>query len=804
MLDFFRRYQRYFFFVITVVIIISFSFFGTYSTLGTNSWREQVAFKAVDGKEITRAEVDEMAIFLATDNEDKRLYNGVWGPNFLNDGVIRKDFLETGLAQELVEAYQNEMKDPLNKRLEKEKKFTLYTHPQAPFLSVENAWGYFSPEMNEHFKILQSTHDNVSPKAFDSRVKLFLAEKKFSPAMLRQVLRYQEKQYNWLTPDQELDRINLSLFGYHTLEDWFTPYFTRLVSEFIINTALLAEQQGYEVTKSEAIADLIRNTQISYQQNQNNPSIGVPSPEEYFNEQLRLLNMDQARAIKVWRQVLLFRRYFQDAGHSALVDTLAYQVFNNYSYESVTVDLYRLPAALKFANYDSLQKFEVYLNIIGKGDRKDSLSLPEEFLDVVEVERVYPELVQKRYELEVAQVSQKVLQARIGIKELWSWEVDDKNWEILKVQFPDLALRKAITREERFSVLDDLDKTTRSKVDRFAKEAIVRSHPEWILEGLSKVNSQKMNVGLRTTGGKIPFTGLDKKEKRQEFMQLLDHAILGEAPTGDLKAYTADNQNYYQIKVLNRAPQSEILTFEEANQDGTMDEVRMKALEKYYLAIREQSPSTYQKENQEWKSFKSVREIVAGDYFSKVLITLQPAQKTLLASEKEPANWSKDQAASLRLYSYVQQIKAKLEKDPSLASLYVKNQELEQKPVSLKDQWLLERTNVSLTRQDQKDGINTEEAFILPVTAWSNLSTPVNGDLAFFQVKEKGEDVSKKEVAIAEQTKKAQAILSIDVQKVLMHHILDKIKAKDAISLSYLQVSQETSTDESALANPDF
>lgn len=100
-------------------------------------------------------------------------------------------------------------------------------------------------------------------KLLISRVKLFLAEKKFPSPMLKQVLRYQEKQYNWLSPDQDLDRLDLSLFGYHTIEDWFTPHFTRLVSEFIINASILAEAQGYEVSKAEAMADLIRNTQLS-------------------------------------------------------------------------------------------------------------------------------------------------------------------------------------------------------------------------------------------------------------------------------------------------------------------------------------------------------------------------------------------------------------------------------------------------------------------------------------------------------------------------------------------------------------
>ena len=59
MLDFFRRHQRYFFAVITVVIVISFSFFGTYSTLSNSSFREQIAFTNVDGTDVTRHELDE-------------------------------------------------------------------------------------------------------------------------------------------------------------------------------------------------------------------------------------------------------------------------------------------------------------------------------------------------------------------------------------------------------------------------------------------------------------------------------------------------------------------------------------------------------------------------------------------------------------------------------------------------------------------------------------------------------------------------------------------------------------------------
>jgi GcvH upstream region-like protein len=631
MLDFFRRYQRYFFLVITVVIIISFSFFGTYSTLGSNTWREQIAFKAINGREVTRFDVDEMALFLATDSEDKMLYGGVWGPNFLNDGVIRKDFLETGLAQELALAYADDLQEDIHKRLAKEKKYTLYSHPQAPFLSVENVWSYFAPQMNVDFDALQAAQNGLDPQAFRQRVNLYLAEKQLPASTLRYVLRYQEKQYSWLKPDDRLNQMDLSLFGYHTLEDWFGPHFTRLVSEFIINAAILAENQGYEVSKAEALTDLVRNTRLSYQQNQNNPHLGVTSPEEYLSEQLRRLNMDQARAIKIWRQVLLFRRYFHDAGANALVDALPTQVLHHFAHENASVDLYRLPPSLRLANYDDLQKLETYLYAVTKQDKSDPLALPQQFLALAEIEKKYPELVQKRYELEVAKVSQKALQARIGLRDLWNWEVDDSNWPMLTKQFPTLGIKPGQTREERMEALDALESTARALVDAFAKQAIVKAHPDWIKQALQDAKPEKMVVGLRTQGGKMPFSGLDDKDKRQEFIRLLDVAPIGEnvVPNSPLDDFSADQQMYYRIAVLDRAKSQEILTFAEARSDGTLDEVRDHILEKYYVTIRGKDASLYQNDKKEWKPFKEVRDAVADQFFAKVMVALELIQKKL-------------------------------------------------------------------------------------------------------------------------------------------------------------------------------
>ena len=299
-------------------------------------------------------------------------------------------------------------------------------------------------------------------------------------------------------------------------------------------------------------------------------------------------------------------------------------------------------------------------------NKSDPLALPHEFLAAADVEIAHPELVQKKYELEVAEADQKTLQAKIGLRELWNWEVEDANWKLLIRQFPVLGAKDAKSREERFDALDGLDPTTRSIVNAYAKQAIVKSHPDWIDQALQSAQPEKMVVGLRTQGGTMPFKGVDQKENRQAFIRLLDQAAIGQTPAPDSPLYdfTADNQTFYRITVLSKGSEPEILTFEEAREDGSLDDVLKRQLEKYYVAIREQNPTLYQDDKKEWRPFDSVKELVANQYFEKVTKALEPVQKNLSPDQDKKA-LSKEQAASLRFYTYLNKIKGDVEKNPS-------------------------------------------------------------------------------------------------------------------------------------------
>jgi len=128
----------------------------------------------------------------------------------------------------------------------------------------------------------------------------------------------------------------------------------------------------------------------------------------------------------------------------ALVDALDYQKFDGYAKETVKGELYLLPPSLRLANYQDLQKFEVYLDAVSKRGN-DLLALPTTFLTAQEVEKQNPELVQRRFLLEFSEFDKKFLQAKVSIKDTWKWETEDKNWEILKKQFPEIGIKKGTT-----------------------------------------------------------------------------------------------------------------------------------------------------------------------------------------------------------------------------------------------------------------------------------------------------------------------------------------------------------------------
>jgi len=768
MLEFFRKHQKYIYFIVTVAIVISFSFFGTYGAIEKNPIRDQVVFTAVDGTSIRHNELEEMVVFISTDNQDKLLFRQ-WGPNFLNDGVIQKDLLAVGLAQILASQYPVDLNQDLQSRIDREKNYKLYNHPQAKFITTENAWSYFAPNLKESYNQFLLANSLSDPDAFDARVQLYLSQKEFPASYLSNALNYLERQQNGVRHDANLDRIDLSLFGHHTVVDWFGPHFVRLSAQFIINAAKVAEKKGYYVSKDEALAEILRNAQLSYQQNLQNPRLGVANSTEYYNEQLRLMGMDQNIAVKVWQQVMLFRRLFSDVGNSVLTDALPYQRFSSYAKESLQGTSYALPKELQLNNFRSLQKFETYLNAVSKRSDDETLVLPKALLSVSEVAKRNPQLIQKRYTLEIAEANKDALQAKVSLRDTWNWEVQDKNWETVKTRFPQLALKKGDTQDERFAALDSLEDSVRGQVDRYSREALVQEHPEWLKEALDKARERTLPVGLSSKETNSVFAGL---ENGDELIVKLDNAPLKSDPAAAPLIFTADDRHYYRIFVIDRAPNEEILTFSEASRAGILDDMVDRDLKVHYIKIRDSNTAAYQNADQTWKSLEQVEDQVAENKYAKVLKAIEAdyVKRADSSESDQKSKMSPDALASLRLYAYMNQAKENLQKDAQTTS-----------PVA---QWELVKEEKVLDRTSR--GVD-QEMFALGADKWSKVDTLPNGDLSFFYVKQvggKADDVIN--TALVKKVEAAHQLLSDEAQRHYMGSLLGEIKVKGAISLAYM------------------
>ncbi len=472
MLEFFRRYQRYFFILITVVVIASFTLFGTYQSFSQAEESPDVKIgQKIDGSPLMLSEVQKLSRFLSTDREDSKEGRGL-APNLCNQGVIRYDFIRDGLADLIVAEYFDQLKVGFEERLQKAKRFKPYVHPAADFLSAKNIWDHLAPDLNLELASLQGQAE-ASFAVFSSLERLYQLQSRLQPEMLRQILIYQHRQYPSLPVDQRLSYEDLSLFGFHTASDWFGHHFVDLISEFILNAAAAAEQKGYRVSLQEATGDLIHIFQESSQK-LSRPKSDIPMN---FHSHLASLGLNEKSASELWRKVLLFRRYFQDIGEAAFVDQLPYKDFAKYAKEEAVVQVHSWPVSINSA--EDLAAFQFYIKAVCP---KQKEGLPTAVLSADEVEKKYPQLVQTTYRADVAEVTKKQIALKASLKQVWDWQTSDEQWPLLKKEF---SLSSATNKEERFKILEKLDSLKRSQIDAWSREKIVDQNPSWVQEALA-------------------------------------------------------------------------------------------------------------------------------------------------------------------------------------------------------------------------------------------------------------------------------------------------------------------------------
>jgi len=636
MLTFFRTYQKSVLIVVAVLVIVS-CFFSSTSYLGDSreTEAEKVFIKAVDGSKIEKRRIDRIADFLSSGHPDL-LDDKISSPNFLNDGVLEKDFLENSLGSLVAEKVFPSIQKDLSRAVESAKSFRPYRHPNNPALDASLIWSQFSPEIAGAAASLWKLGDTPTHEAFDVLSKLYLKQKAIPLVFFRRMMKYQESQDSRSAPDESLPNADLTLFGLHGAKQWFGSNYLEAVARVIANGAAEAAKRGIQVSTAEAREQLL--TSLSEGARKTGEKIDPAALDQVFRLEAGRLGMSEKECIDAWKEIALFRKLLAHFRDSAALDPAVLQQEYEASKDLVTLDLFSLPVSLRFKDFPSLLKLQLYIEAVSNTP-KDSLALPRDFLTPSEIRKKMPELVRTEYLLEYREIDLKKAALQVGVKETLAWQTTDSGWEILEASFPFIGKNRALTKEERFALLEELSAEQRLEADAFSREKILSSDKERIDAMLlvAPLKNESCLVGDKGEG--LPF-----KEIKQTapLLTLLEATSVKEQSSETeaemtakkkLSAYSPDGRRYYKIEVVERSAEPRVLTFAEADSLGVLRQKLDSKLEALYPIARKKGGAAYTNSDGSPKALSEVKDQVGLLLFPELISAIQAEYKNSSGAE---------------------------------------------------------------------------------------------------------------------------------------------------------------------------
>jgi GcvH upstream region-like protein len=741
MLTLLRKYQKAIFAVVAFMVIASFSFFGTYGSINSDLPKEEdvVVGKVLGGGNLSSKTIHQVERFIDSDFYD--VMAGLGGSaNLLNDGFLRHDLVKSGLSNLLFSSEKDQIWSELKSKVQKFKDFKPYVHP-GKFVSFEMMLSQFARNYHEDleaFRKASTDEDN-----FLYLGKLYVDQTIFPAEMLRKMMLYVEHQYSSMArPDPGLKQADLSLFYAKRASDWFGHGFLKKVSKFIVHGAAFAEKKGYKVSKEEAKANILQTLTKHLHELDQNAQYTEAEIMKYYRQEMAKLQMNEKDLLNVCQKIHVLRKMLDEVGHSVFVDANMYKEFAKFASEGALVEVYSLPKDFHFKDDEDLMKFEVYLDSVSQ-NRDDAL-LASSFASVEEINKRAPELLEKRFLVQMAHLKKADLIQEISMRRTWDWQVDDKNWIELKQEFIELKDYQADEKDVRFSILQNLSDSTREKVDLFARRKILDEQPDLLKEKLAKALMQKKLLSLSLKGEDEVLEGI--RDRRQ----LLD---LLESESEKLSCFTQDSENYYRMEIVDKSSLWEILTFKEAKERGVLSSLLEKKLKNDYKRKGFSAP------------FNEVREELKDLSFASF-------KKKLKESEglKEDS-WQL--AVDRRFFPYMRKMQNVVISGINqnfLNSEIVSNQECLAPKDRLDKQWLLKKEQIKVSRKSSHPYLD-DKIYKMAKGEWSSVTITKDGPV-FFQVLDKFEDLSD----VNKKMEEGREILGKEAKEEFVGRLLSEIK----------------------------
>jgi hypothetical protein len=729
MMQFLRKHQTKLFIVIAIMTAASYAFFGNTSNVSVTETQNKKLGKTFNGHVIYEKDLKALTHFLSMGAGD----------------IFKSDLIDTGVFALLAEHYFEEIQGDFQERLQKAQTATFYSHPEASFLSAMQVWNRFYPQLPQNLRAVQM--GSVDPKTFLAYAKLYLDQQVFPPELLRTFLLYEQQNYAWIKPDYQLsDTRKLALFGYQTLEEWFGSRFSDILGKFILNTAALAEKRGYKVTHREVHDDFMKRCGEAAKKSIQRDVTGQ-DVNNFMRLQLQIMGLDESHAVRLWRNVMLVHRFFQDIGQGVLIDSIPYEQFTTFADAKACVEVYQLPEPLRLKDFRSMLKVQYYLEAISPKGKQSIADLPRQLYSVDEIEKKHPQLITSRYELEVAKATQEDILSKLSLKYMWDFETSDRGWALITKEFPVLNKQEAVTVEGREKILDSCDPELRKKVDLLARQSLIKNHPDWIETALQAKPYERVVVAIRSKGAVAPFSDVEDTA--------LLRTALQKAEVGEVFQFISPSeQTYYLIKVLQKPAQKQVMTLQEALENDWLGTLLDEKLEAMLVEARKKESALYKAADGSWKPFSQVRDDVGAYVYSDLLKMI--SETPLM----------QDEYAAKRFQAMMSKAKASIQKEREASKFLAPTGE------TLVDQWTLSKRYHEIKRSDTTE-LSKSEMFAKEVGSWSSVVTPLGGNIAFFHLLER----SSADLTIQDQVSIGQKLIGQDVMRQRVQTLLDEIGA---------------------------
>jgi GcvH upstream region-like protein len=742
MLALLRKYQKAIFAVVAFMVIASFSFFGTYGAVKSDLPKEEDVSlgKVLGGGNLSSKTLHQVERFLDTDFFD--VMAGLGGSaNLLNDGFLRNDLVKSGLASILFNSSKEEIWSELKDKVQKFKEFKPYVHP-SKFVSFEMMISQFARNYHEDLDSFRKA--TLDEENFQYLGKLYVDQTIFPAEMMRKMMLYVEHQYSSMAkPDPSLKQADLSLFYAKRASDWFGFKFLDKASRFVVHGAAFAEKKGYKVSKEEAKAHILQTLTKHLHQLDQNADYSEMDVTKYYRQEMAKLQMGEKDLLNVCQKILVLRKMLDEIGHSVFVDANMYQQFAKFASEGALVEVYSLPKDFQFKKEEDLIKFEIYLDAVSQ-NRDDSL-LPTHFRPMDEINLKAPELLEKRFLVNIAHMKKSDLLSEVSLRKTWDWQLDDQNWQELKDTFSELKAIDAQEKEVRFSILQNLAEEIREKIDQYARKKILDAKTDLVKEKLTKAQLEKKLLTLSLKGEDETLSGI--KDKRE----LLD---LLESQNEKLSCFSQDEENFYRIEILDKSSLWEILTFKEANERGVLASLLEKKLLNDYKKKGFSAP------------FSEVRDQLIDFEFS----ALRKKYKEIELSKDE----SVEVALQRRFFPYMKKMQNVLVSGVNeniLTSDVMSKSECLTPKDGLDKQWLLKKESIKVSRKMAHPYLD-ENLYKMAKGQWSSILSTSEGPV-FYQVLDKYEDLSD----VNKKMEEGRELLGKEAKEEFVSRLLADVKA---------------------------